>query len=60
MKTYKNKEKAYEMMESKNRSYRRAGNSRQLMVMVEGPEEGEHTIMDIKEAIENSFTYEWA
>ena len=58
MTTYKT-DKAQEMMEIKNRSYRLANNYKSTCVIVEGPGDGESTIMDLKEAIDNEFSYSW-
>jgi hypothetical protein len=59
MKTY-NREQAEQIMKTRNHAYRLAGNKRDLAVLVEGPGEGEATVMPLKESIENEFAYSWA
>ncbi len=58
-KTYKQEWEAVTAMRQINHTYRLAGNKKDLCVMVEGPEIGEWTLMDIREAIKNEFFYSW-
>ena len=59
MTTYNNEFIARSRMKMKNECRKNAGNNNDLQVMVDGPGEGEFTIMPIKEAIENGFSYSW-
>ena len=45
------------MMRLRNRASKLAHNYRDIIVMVDGPGDGEFSLMDLKEAVENCFTY---
>ena len=57
MRTYSNEEIAGTMMRLRNRASKLAHNYRDIIVMVDGPGDGEFSLMDLKEAVENCFTY---
>ena len=42
-----------------NTAFRLADNKTDLMVLVEGPDDGDWTVMDIRDAIEHEFAYTW-
>ena len=56
MKTMTDERKARDLMVLWNRS--RRGRA-ELVVMVDGPDDGEFTVMELREAIENDFAYRW-
>jgi hypothetical protein len=56
MKTMTDEAAARDLMVLYNRS-RRAG--AELVVLVDGPDEGEFTVMELRDAIENEFAYRW-
>jgi hypothetical protein len=60
MKTYNDEAAAHEAMRLKNLVRRAAGNTKETAVVVEGPEDGTWTVMEIGEAIESGFGYTWA
>ena len=57
MRTYSDEAEALEVMRLRNRAYKRAGNFRDVCVAVDGPDDGETTLMDISEAINGDFLY---
>ena len=57
MKTFTSEQKATDFMRMKNRTA--VNPSRQLNVMVDGPDDLEFTVMPLKEAIEMGFNYKW-
>jgi hypothetical protein len=59
-KTFTNKDSAIRHMKTVNQAYKKAGNKKNLMVMVEGPGDGEYTLMDLRDATENEMMYSWA
>lgn len=52
MRTYTDESEAMEIMRLRNRSYERANNYRDVCAMVDGPDDGEYTLMDIADAME--------
>lgn len=60
MTTYPSRDEAHAAMLAKNRANAAAGNRRELVVLVDGPDEGEATVMPLRDAIEAEFLYEWA
>jgi hypothetical protein len=56
MKTFTSEQKASDFMRMKNRT--QVGN-RNITVMVDGPDDLEFTVMPLKEAVENGFSYTW-
>ena len=58
--TFKSADKANDIMKIRNRSYRDANDTKNLCVMVEGPNENEYTLMDVREASGNGFLYTWS
>jgi len=56
MKTMTDETKARDLMVLLNRS--RRGRA-ELVVMVDGPNDGEFTVMGLRDAIENEFAYRW-
>lgn len=60
MTIFNDRDAAYTRMLTKNRAYHRAGNFRSLAVLVDGPAEGQFTVMSLNEAIAGEFMYEWA
>jgi hypothetical protein len=60
MKTYTDESQAYNAMRDLNRAMVAADNTRDLLVLVDGPEDGQWTVMELKEAIAGEFTYRWA
>lgn len=63
MKTYETEAEARLAMTGHNQAIAaHSGRFRysRLWVMVEGPSDKEFSVMDIREAIENDFTYSWA
>lgn len=54
MKTYSNKDAAYDAMKMHNKC---VVSSRYFFVVVDGPNDGEYSVMTMKEAIENEFMY---
>lgn len=56
MKTFETENAAINYMKRHNRASAR---NAEPVVMVEGPCEGEYTVMLLSEAIENDFLYEW-
>lgn len=57
--TYKDRNEAMEIMRIRNQAYQRTNNRNNFCVMVDGPEDDEVTLMDIRDAIDNDFTYTW-
>jgi hypothetical protein len=56
MKTLTDENEAADWMRLLNRS--RRGRT-DLSVMVDGPDDGEFTVMDLRDAIEGDFAYSW-
>ena len=56
MKTLTDENEARDLMVLWNRS--RRGRA-ELVVMVDGPDDGEFTVMELRDAIENGFSYCW-
>jgi len=56
MTTTKDEDEARRLMASRNRT--RRGRT-DLAVMVDGPGDGEFTVMDLRDAIEGGFAYRW-
>lgn len=56
MRTLTNEDEARALMVSRNRTAR---GSAALVVMVDGPNDGEFTVMDLRDAVENGFLYTW-
>ncbi len=59
MRTFTDESKAYWFMKSTNQSRKAAGNPH-IVVMVDGPEDNEYTVMELVDAIEEGFCYRWA
>ncbi len=59
IKTYTDEATATRAMKNQNRAYKAAGNKKDLMVLVEGPDLGEWSVMPLEEAIENEMSYSW-
>jgi hypothetical protein len=59
MTTFQDRDAAYTRMMTKNRAYHLAGNFKELAVLVDGPSDGEFTVMSLRDAIAGEFTYEW-
>ena len=57
MRTYRSEAMALEMMRLRNRSAERAGNYKTVCVMVEGPNDGDFTLMDLRDAVDAGFGY---
>lgn len=55
LKTFTNEDLAYDFMRRRNASDRH-----NFLVLVDGPNDGEWTVMDIRTAIESDFPYQWA
>lgn len=61
MKTFKSENKAEEYMSMYNRSLTRLSKrSKNILCVVDGPDDGEYTVMPIDEAIDNGFMYSWS
>lgn len=60
MTTFPTYDEAYTRMKAKNRSYKLAGNKRDIAVLVDGPCDDEFTVMSLRDAIDGGFLYEWA
>lgn len=60
MTTFSSRGAAFTRMQTRNRAYQRAGNFKDLAVLVDGPDDGEATVMDLREAVEGGFIYEWS
>jgi len=56
MHTTTDENEARELMVSRNRTAR---GSAELVVMVDGPNDGEFTVMDLRDAVEGGFMYTW-
>jgi hypothetical protein len=56
MRTFTNEADARERMRLLNRS--RRGRT-ELVVMVDGPDDGEFTVMELRDAVEGGFLYSW-
>jgi hypothetical protein len=56
MRTLTNEDEARRLMVSRNRT--RADRT-DIAVMVDGPNDGEFTVMDLRDAVENGFMYTW-
>lgn len=56
MVTFTDEDKARALMVSRNRT--RRGRT-ELTVVVDGPNDGEFTVMGLREAVENGFAYRW-
>ncbi len=59
MKTYSNETDAENAMRSANRARRTARNY-SLVVLVDGPDENEWTVMELSDAIAEGFFYRWS
>lgn len=59
LQTYNNEQNAIDNMRTMNRAYQLAGNKKNICVMVEGPNDEEWTLMDVKDAIEAEMPYSW-
>jgi hypothetical protein len=59
-KTYTNEDAATTEMTQINRAQMNVGDRTELVVLVDGPGDGEFTIMRLAEAIDNGFIYRWA
>lgn len=55
--TYLSLDAAERAMRLRNRS---RGLNAELTVLVDGPGDGEYTIMGVRQAIENDFAYRWS
>jgi hypothetical protein len=60
MTTFQDRGVAHTRMTIKNQAYHRAGNFKDLAVLVDGPGDGDFTVMSLCEAIDGGFLYEWA
>jgi len=60
MTTFQDRNAAYTRMQTKNRAYHRAGNFKDLAVLVDGPGDDEFTVMSLCEAVDGGFLYEWS
>jgi hypothetical protein len=56
MKTLTDRRKAFEFMVMKNRAYQAAGNQKDLMVLVDGPE-NDFVVMPVETATQNEFPF---
>ena len=56
MKTMGSEEEARDLMRDRNRTRR---GKTDLSVVVEGPDDGQWTVMDLRDAIESGFSYSW-
>ncbi|NJD38426.1 MAG: hypothetical protein FIA89_08940 [Geobacter sp.] len=60
MTIFNDRDAAYTRMLTRNRAYHRAGNFKNLAVLVDGPSDGQFAVMPLDEAIAGEFMYEWA
>ena len=58
--TFENEDSAFRYMVIANQAFERAGNHKDTLVLVDGPDESEWTVMHITEAIKNDFCYTWS
>ncbi len=58
MKTFTSLEEADAYMRMKNRAH--AQGDRQVFCLLEGPDAGQWTVMDLKSAVETELPYTWA
>ncbi len=56
MVTFKNEDEARRLMVSRNQT--RRGRT-ELAVLVDGPRDGEFTVMSLRDAIDGGFAYRW-
>lgn len=59
IKIFKSEEQAFQLMVAKNRACKRAGNLKDIFVLVDGPE-NDFAVMDLDSAIENGFLFQWS
>lgn len=59
MRTFTDEANAYDFMKSTNQARKAAGNAH-IVVMVDGPEDNEYTVMELVDAIAEGFCYRWA
>ncbi len=58
MKTFEEEAEAVQYMRTINKARKKANNN-DIVVLVDGPADGEFTVMELKEAIESGFAYRW-
>lgn len=58
MKTFDDETDAITFMKTVNKARTRAGNN-DVVVIVDGPDDNQFTVMELSEAIENNFAYRW-
>jgi hypothetical protein len=58
VKHFSTRDAAYDYASTFNHARRAAGNG-ELLVVVDGPDDGAGTVMELAEAIDNGFTYSW-
>lgn len=56
--TTTNEDLAVEIMRNRNR-VAAASRRPELFVLVDGPEDGEYTVMSLREAVDGEFLYRW-
>ena len=56
MMTFRSEDDARRLMVTRNLTRR---DRSAIAVLVEGPDDGEWTVMDLRDAIENGFSYSW-
>lgn len=58
--TNNNEDQAVEIMRNRNRAVAAANARRpEWSVLVEGPADGEYTVMSLREAVDGGFAYSW-
>jgi hypothetical protein len=58
-KEFDDKDEAEDWMRMKNAACRRAGNKRDVYVLVDGPDDN-FVVMDLRTAVESGFLYTWS